>query len=331
MNFGMRGARRGAVSKSVIFGTLLLSGAAWAGDNAALYSPAPLASTMPAVDGPNAKVEGFGGSLANRSIAGAQGAFTVPLIAPLGLQIDGAIGSFDGSRFGNVGGHLFWRDPGLALFGLYTSHTWWDRYGGAYVGQMAGEGEIYYGRFTLQGIAGVEFGNSASNTVSSRSLTPPGPIQFPIGNYTPGVITNSAATDAYNVRTRFFDEINLKYYIADNFSGYVGHRYLGGKNALALGSEYAFGLGRGLMASAFVEGRVGEGSFNGVWGGLKFYFGGHDKPLMARHRQDDPNVWGPDSLFGITNSHSGSSSSSSSTFCRSADDFFDGTTCFAPM
>jgi len=314
----------------VVIGAFLLSGTAWAGDGAALLSPAPLASTMPAVDGVNAKVDGFGGTLANRSIAGAQGAVTVPLAAPLGLQVDGAAGSFGGEGFGSVAAHAFWRNPGQGLLGVYTSHTWWDHYGGLYIGQVAGEGEVYFGRFTLQGIAGVEFGNSASYTVSSGSVTQPGPIQFPLGNYTPGVITNSAATDAYSVRTRFFDEINLKYYVTDNFNAYVGHRYLGGKNALALGSEYAFGLGHGVMASAFVEGRAGEGNFNGVWGGLRFYFGGHDKPLVARHRQDDPNVWGPDSLFGITNSQSGSGSGSSSTFCNSGD-FFDGTSCFAPM
>ena len=51
------------------------------------------------------------------------------------------------------------------------------------------------------------------------------------------------------------------------------------------------------MASAFVEGRIGEGDFHGVWGGLRVYFGQKDKPLIDRHRQDDPTVWGVDSLF----------------------------------
>ena len=56
--------------------------------------------------------------------------------------------------------------------------------------------------------------------------------------------------------------------------------------ALALGGEIAQPLGHGIFASAFVEGRVGQDNFRGLWGGLKFYFGPTDKPLMARHRQE---------------------------------------------
>jgi hypothetical protein len=185
----------------------------------------------------------------------------------------------------------------------------WDQFGGAYVGQFAGEAEYYFGRFTFQGIAGVEYGNSASSTVSTTSIVAPfGPF--------PGVVTTSTLTSMFDVRTRFFDQINLKYYFTDNWDGYIGHRYLGGKNALALGSEYAIPLASRFQVSAFVEGRVGEGNFNGVWGGLKFYFGQKDKPLIARQRQDDPNIWSADSLFSILNSQSSSGSSSSTQFCN---------------
>jgi hypothetical protein len=34
---------------------------------------------------------------------------------------------------------------------------------------------------------------------------------------------------------------------------------------------------------------IGEGDASGVWGGLKFYFGQKDKPLIRRNREDDPN------------------------------------------
>ena len=46
------------------------------------------------------------------------------------------------------------------------------------------------------------------------------------------------------------------------------------------------------MTSLFVEGRAGEGSFHGVWGGVRFYFGQKDKTLIRRHREDDPTDWG---------------------------------------
>jgi hypothetical protein len=42
------------------------------------------------------------------------------------------------------------------------------------------------------------------------------------------------------------------------------------------------------MGSLFIEGRAGEGDFHGVYGGLRFYFGNHDKSLIRRNREDDP-------------------------------------------
>lgn len=47
------------------------------------------------------------------------------------------------------------------------------------------------------------------------------------------------------------------------------------------------------------EGRVGEDSYHGVWGGVRFYFGQKDKTLIRRHREDDPTNWnnGADSTF----------------------------------
>ncbi len=173
--------------------------------------------------------------------------------------------------------------------------------------QVAGEAEHYFGRWTIQGIAGVEWGNSASNTTVSTLIVPQN------GNI-PGVITTNFFTEGYDVQTRFFDQINIKYYITDNFAGYIGHRYLGGQNALALGGETAVSLGRGMMASAFVEARLGEHAYNGVWGGLKFYFGQKDKTLMQRHRQDDPPIW--DTLHSILNNYNSSGSSSSQQFCQ---------------
>lgn len=292
-------------------GATFLSISAYAGDPL-LFSTKPISDYVPGVDGFNGKFEPLAGTLANRTLVGTQGALSFPLGGPVGLQIDGAFGSLQQQRFGNIAGHLFLRNPGQGLIGFYTNHTLWDQFGGAYVGQVAAEGEFYSGRWTLQGIAGVEFGNSVSNTITSTSIVAPGPVPFGI----PGVVTTSSTTSIFDVRTRFFDQINLKYYLTDDWLGYIGHRYLGGKNALAFGGEYAIPLGNRLHASAFIEARVGEGEFHGIWGGLKFYFGQKDKPLIARHRQDDPNIWGVNSLFSIVNSLTNSASSSSAQFCN---------------
>ncbi len=279
--------------------TFLATATAWADGPIVTNAPPPTVTPAPAVDAVNEKFDAFGGSIGNESIYGVDGSVTVPLQGPFGAQLDSTFGSLGGNGIAEISGHWFWRDPASGLFGLYGSEAYWDRYGGINVGHVGAEGEHYWGPFTVQGIAGVEFGNSAS---TASSITTVGPIFTTISTFVNG----------YDVRTRFFDEVNLKYYLTEDVSAYVGQRYLGGENALALGAEVAKPLGHGIMASAFVEGRVGQDNFHGIWGGLKFYFGPTDKSLMARHRQEDPNNWNVDNLFGITNNQTSSSSSAQS-------------------
>jgi len=282
-------------NRCILRSTTMLSGvvgcaflavtAAWADDP--LLTKAPLATIAaplgPAVDAVNEKIDAFGGTIANQTIYGVNGSITTPLTRPYGFQLDGTIGSLGGATTAAVAGHLFWRDPANALLGLYASENYWDEFGGLNVGHVAIEGERYWGQFTLQGVVGIEFGNSGTSTT-------------PFTNFGPGIFLNG-----FDVTTRFYDMINLKYYFTDDISGYVGQRYVGGQNALALGAEVAQPIGHGMLASAFVEGRVGEGDYHGVWGGLKVYFSPTDKPLMARHRQEDPNNWNVDNLFGLLN------------------------------
>jgi Chaperone of endosialidase len=292
-------------------GLLLAAGPAAAAD---IVVKAPQYEAFaPAVDGSNGKIEGFGGSFANKTIYGAKGAFSVPLGIQFGLQIDGAAGSFDDRGFGSIGGHLFWRNPAQGLIGIYANHTHWDRFGGVHVTQIAGEGELYVGRWSLQGIAGVEFGNRA-NQITTTSTTD---VTL--------ATTTTTLTEFYDLKTQFFDKINLSYYPLDNWKVFVGHRYLGGKHAAALGTEWALPLGGGTLASLYVEGRAGEDDFRGVWGGLKFYFGQRDKSLIQRHRQDDPIEWTPESLFSIVNSFG--RTSTSSTTCLPGEIFVVGVGC----
>jgi hypothetical protein len=167
-----------------------------------------------------------------------------------------------------VGGHVFWRNPNLGLFGLYGSHSHWNEFTGVTVNHTGPEAEWYIGRWTIQGVAGVEFGNSASGQVGANIVT-------------------------FDITTRFFDQIDFSYYLNDSLKAFVGHRFLGGKHAVAAGGEWGLPLGAGAMGSLFVEGRYGENNATGVWGGIRFYFGHHDKPLIRRHREDDPINWEP--------------------------------------
>jgi hypothetical protein len=185
--------------------------------------------SAPAVDGINGKIAGFGGSAGHRSIYGAEGSLQFPVGYQYGFQLDPRVGRAAGGRFAEIGAHLFWRNPGAGLLGLYVNYAHLDRFGGVDAGAVAGEGELYWGRWTIQGIVGVSFGNSASQTTTTTSAVPSGGATL---------ITTNTFTEGYDIKTRFFDQINFKYYILDNWLGYVGHRYLGGKHALALGSEF---------------------------------------------------------------------------------------------
>jgi hypothetical protein len=309
---------------SMVGGLFVSASAARAADISPLpYYKAPVLPE-PAVDGFNAKWEALGGTLSHRSLYGSRMALSTPLADQWGLQVDGHFGSLDHRAFGTIAPHLFWRNPTQGLIGLYASHTHWDQFGGVHVTQVAGEGEAYIGRFTLQGIAGVEFGNSVTSIAQSFASVPPAGGVFGAA----GVATTNTFLEGFDVKTRFFDQVNLKYYFTDNVAGYVGHRYLGGKNALAVGAEAALPFGKGVMTSAFVEARTGEGQFNGVWGGLKVYFGQKDKSLMRRHREDDPPFW--DTLHSIVNNYHSSGSSTSTLFCNGGQDLQPDGTCESP-
>ena len=278
---------------SGIVGAVYLSGnLARAADLTARPSWIDTSWYAPAVDGVNGRVEGFGGSLNQKSFAGGQGAIAVPLGGQWGFQLDGGAGALENRAFESVAGRMFWRNPFRGLLGAYVSYTRWDQYGEVQATQAAGEFEAYWGRWTLRGIVGAEFGSSASTFNTTTIVTPPA-----IG--IPGVINTVVVTQSYDVKSRFMDQVNLQYYLTDNWHAYLGHRYIGGKNALALGSELGLPLGRGVFASAFVEGRIGSNSFEGVWGGLRFYFGRKDKTLIRRHREDEVNPW--DTLHTIVN------------------------------
>lgn len=231
---------------------------------------APAQASACAVDGLNSKIAGLGGAFANKSIYGTVGSIAAPINCAWGFQIDGAALNFDRRFLGTVGGHVFTRDPAKGLLGIYSAYTGWN---GVKANHAGAEAEWYAGRWTIQGLAGVEFGNTTSQTVGTLIQT-------------------------YEIKTRFFDQINLAYYATDDLKLFVGHRYIGGKHAVALGTEWGVSLQHGVMGALFAEGRIGEANLHGVSAGWRVYFGQKDKSLIRRHREDDPIDWGPG--FGNT-------------------------------
>ena len=229
-----------------------------------------LPQPLPAVDGINGKIAGFGGGADHTNgFYGGTGSLSIPLAQQWGAQIDGGVGSLDNSGWFRGAGHVFWRDPSIGLLGAYGSYFHWNGIGaldipsiGTDVSRFAAEGEYYGGRWTVHGFAGDE----------AVHLNVPNVANLP------GLLS---------VPNRFFDSVSASYYVTDNFKLSIGHLYSFGRNGLTLGSEYGFALGGGRMAALFAQGLI-EGGNNAVLGGLRIYFGQHDKTLIDRHRQDDP-------------------------------------------
>ena len=230
-----------------------------------------LPQPLPAVDGINGKIAGFGGGADHTNgFYGATGSLSVPLAHQWGAQIDGGVGSLDGSGWSQGAGHLFWRDPSIGLLGAYGSYLHWNGIGaltipriGVNVSRFAAEGEYYWSRWNFHALAGDE-------TVH---------LNIPNVANLPGLLS---------IPNRFFDSVSASYYVTDNFELSIGHLYTFGRNALTLDGEYGFALGGGRMASLFVDASLAEGGNKAVLGGVRFYFGQRDKTLIARHRQDDP-------------------------------------------
>jgi hypothetical protein len=228
---------------------------------------------LPAVDGINAKIDGFGGGgTGTNGFYGTNGSLSVPLAQQWGLQLDGGVVSDAGISNYNLAAHLFWRDPSIGLLGAYVSYSHDNGFNDPILGQMstttaqyAVEGAYYLSRWTLNGLAGVETGTVNTNVSLFNSL---------------GLLAPS-------VPNRFFDYLQASYYFTDNFELYLGHSYTGGSHFLNLGGEYGIPLGGGRMAALFADGWIGEGGDNGAFVGLRIYFGQQDKTLIRRHREDD--------------------------------------------
>jgi hypothetical protein len=239
---------------------------------------------LPAVEGINAKIDGFGGGANHISgFYGGTGSLSVPLAQQWGAQIDGGVGSLDGSAWSRGAGHLFWRDPSIGLVGAYGSYFHWNGIGaltipriGVNVGRFAAEGEYYWSRWTFHGLAGYET------------------VRLNVPN-----VANLAGL--LSIPNRFFDSGSASYYLTDDFKLSIGHLYIYGRNGLTLGGEYGFALGGGRMASLFADALLAESGNNAVLAGFRMYFGQRDKSLIRRHREDDPASYGGLDAYGGVN------------------------------
>ncbi|MFM2169742.1 MAG: hypothetical protein RIS79_4113 [Verrucomicrobiota bacterium] len=213
------------------------------------------AADQPAVSGLNGKVDSFYGAVNRSYIRGTNAALSLPVGQNYGLQLDGLYArGFETDIYG-YGAHFFRRDPSKYLLGLAAGAIQSTDFNDVLVGV---EGELYFKHFTLGAFAGY---NNFDTRVPSA--------------FAPRVNTSRDFVAA---------RVYAAAYPIDNLMISAEWQNRFGKNFCIVGLEYQTPV-RGM--SVFVDGGLGDNDFRQLTGGLRIYFGG-DKPLKARHRQDDP-------------------------------------------
>jgi hypothetical protein len=212
----------------------------------------------PAVSALNGKISGEGGVTGvdghASGIAMTKGSITAPLGQAFGFQLDGLAGTAFNAPFGGGTGHLFWRDPAIGLFGPVVSVAAGS---GERSGWYGAEGEVYVRRLTLGMWAGYHDVDLSGVGRASSGYYGGGITVYP----TLDLALTVGATSAFN--------------------RVVGNSTIEFQPDLFARRNMAF----------YVDGEVADRSAYTVTAGIRFYFGA-DKPLIRRHREDDPMTAG---------------------------------------
>ena len=94
----------------------------------------------------------------------------------------------------------------------------------------------------------------------------------------------------------FYGLADLAFYATDNFRLSIGASSVAGFETGRAGVEWFMG-DTGLPVSLKLDGRLGEDGYTSITAGVSLYFGGEDKSLIRRHREDDPPIYSLD-IFG---------------------------------
>jgi hypothetical protein len=91
------------------------------------------------------------------------------------------------------------------------------------------------------------------------------------------------------IGSEFYAVGDVAFYATDNLRLQVGASTVAGFESARAGLEW-FMSDTGIPASFTLEGRLGEDGFSSATAGFNLYFGGEDKSLIRRHREDDPRL-----------------------------------------
>jgi hypothetical protein len=234
----------------------LLSGTIAAGmyGSVSLAADIETTTTLPAVSGPNGKVEIGGGwtdidNFGDDELFRGGVAFSFPVGDMFGIQADlTALDAFGETAVGGAA-HAFTRDPNSYLLGAYGGYV--DA-GPANIWYVGPEAELYLDNISIEAVGGYM---DISNGIGSE----------------------------------FYVVGDVAYYARDNLRLAVGASSVAGFESAHAGLEWFMG-DTGLPASITVDGRIGDEGFGSIMAGISLYFGGEEKSLIRRHREDDPRL-----------------------------------------
>lgn len=124
-----------------------------------------------AVAYPNQTLSGLAGTALDSFFGAGTGRYAFPIGPATGGQLDGVAGTFNERFYGQLHGHMFWRDPSSGLIGIYGG---WTRINDSDTGRIGGEGEVYLDNFTLSGVGGAVFGD-VDDAFGQAKLSPETP------------------------------------------------------------------------------------------------------------------------------------------------------------
>lgn len=223
-----------------------------------------IASANTAVSEINGKIDSAYGNIDSTDGWINGGSFSAPVADAFGVQVDALYGDIGDLQIGGVGGHFFWRDYEVGLFGISAGGLWSDEVDSY---EISLEGEYYYGMLTFGAKAGF------------------------------------AEVEYDDFSLPFFDTdedgaFGLAYVMAyplEDLSVLAGVEYRFDNTAFRVDAEYAI---PGCGLSIFAQGMFAQNDYEHGIVGLRYYFGS-DKTLQERHRQDDPRNALRDVLSGI--------------------------------
>ena len=208
-----------------------------------------------AVAEPNGKIE-IGGGWADLDSFGTDtsyygaGSFSIPLGDTFGAQVDFAATHMFGETAVGGAAHVFTRNPDSYLLGAYGGYADFGNASGAWIGP---EAEVYLGNISLEATGGYF-------------------------NVNPDI---GASQD------KAFAFVDAGLYATDNLRFTVGASSVAGFESAHAGMEWLL-TDVGMPLSFKTNAQIGEDHFYNLTAGLSFYFGGPDKSLIRRHREDDP-------------------------------------------